>query len=315
MKFINVILSASTVFALTDYFEYVKDMHPQLKISKDEDTEINEVRLPIYPSQITNKDGIQVLSLAVHGGQVENNTEKLAYKLYEEAIKTKKKSMLYSFISNIDTIRSGSVQSDRCTTIHCCKKIKDKAGVSSVNPYFGNGSNCESFGKESVEECNSEKVCYLNAAHVTSENFMTNKLNEILKDRYPVSFHGYKDRNADDGKLVHIVLGGPSNQKFDLAEEFYKASSKAFRIAVCKTTKNCKVYDPSIDFEHRIQVDGSHITELSTKNFVNKGKKNCGIQIELSATFRNATRTSENNWNTFIQSIVKTLPRSDKEIC
>jgi phage replication-related protein YjqB (UPF0714/DUF867 family) len=313
MKFINIILSVSAAFAFTDYFKYVKDMYPQLKIGKDQD--ITEVRLPIHPSQVTEKDGIQVLSVAIHGGKIESETDKFAYKLYENVKDSKKKSMLYSFISNIGLNKSGKVLTKRCTTINCCKRIKYIDKKLSYNPYFGDGSECKSFGKKPVEECNSEKVCYPNAAHVTSENFMTNKLSEILKDRYPVSFHGHRNRYDKNGKLVHIILGGLSNQKFKLAELYHNWSGKSISVAVCKDAKNCRTYDPAKSFDQRAEVDASHITGVSTKNFVNRGKNNCGLQIELSLAFTNSTLTNEAHWDSLIQSIIKTLPKNDTEIC
>ncbi|KXN70643.1 hypothetical protein CONCODRAFT_6810 [Conidiobolus coronatus NRRL 28638] len=243
MKLINTIFSISTLFAFTDYFEYVKDMYPQLKIGKDLD--ITEAILPIQPSQVNEIDGVQILSIAAHG---------------------------------------------------------DKKGNVSDNPYFGDGSKCKSFGKEPVKECDSEKVCYPNAAHVTSENFMTEKLSKILKDRYPVSFHGHRDRYDKNGKLVHVIIGGLSNQKFKLAEAYHDLNGGSISVAVCKDAKNCRV-------------DGSHITGLSTKNFVNRGKNGCGMQIELSLTFTNSTLINEAHWDSLIRSITKTLPGNEGEIC
>jgi hypothetical protein len=316
MLLINYIFTISSAFAFTDYFANVDELYKVFKNGN----QVDEVGKPDKPQQISSSGRIQVISTAVHGKTIESQTEVLAKKLFDKVVNARKNSALYSFLSNINSTQSGNYYTGRCIPTHCCKKIEyldNKVRDNKQN--YGNGSTCKSFkvkgNLKEKEVCKYKEVCYLNAGHITSENFMTKKLNEILPNRYPVSFHGYQDRSGEDGKLVHIVLGGLSNQKYKLAETYHKSNNGAFRVAVCKTARNCRIYDPSKKFEQRTKIDGSGLTGTSTRNFVNKGRGKCGLQIELSGTYRDTKSTKVANWDSLIESIIRTIPNNDNEIC
>ncbi|KXN70638.1 hypothetical protein CONCODRAFT_170587 [Conidiobolus coronatus NRRL 28638] len=307
MKLISYVITISTILALTDYFKAVEDMYPQLQKDRD----YTEERLPAKILKIRKKDGIQILSIAVHGGRIEPETDKIAKKLYEKVKPYRQKSVLYNFISKIDSIQSGKIKTNRCKTTQCCKTIKGSSGNVTDNKAFSK-SKCESFNKVPEDEC--EKVCYLNAAHITSTEFMTGKLKGVLPCRYPISFHGYSDRNDVENLPVDIVLGGFSSQKHKLAQEFYKISKK-YRVAVCISSSECRVYDPSKSFDNRIEIKASSLSGDSKNNFVNKGILGCGLQVELSYTFRIKGPTLEKYWDKLINAIVNTIPYEGKDIC
>ncbi|KXN71234.1 hypothetical protein CONCODRAFT_69969 [Conidiobolus coronatus NRRL 28638] len=314
MLLINYIFSISATFAFTDYFANVTELYKNLKDPK----EVSEVSNSTGAKQIFNSDGVQVVSLAVHGNKIEPQTEEFSKMLYERVIGTRGKSALYSFLSNIDSTESMKYNNDRCTPTHCCEEIKpkDPKKKNMSNKSNFDEKNCQKYGLKTIKVCNYEKVCYKNAAHVTSENFNTTKINELIDCRYPVSFHGYQDRKYKNGALTsHIVLGGLSNQKYKLAETFHKMSGGAFKVAVCKTAGNCRVYDENNEFDKRTKIDGSGLTGTSKDNFVNKGKGGCGLQIELATTFRNLKGEDRKHWNSLVESIFCTLPNNESEIC
>ncbi|KXN71235.1 hypothetical protein CONCODRAFT_170031 [Conidiobolus coronatus NRRL 28638] len=311
MKLTNYIFAISSVFAFRDYFANTAELYKKFRNGKQVDVTFE----PKRAQQVLNSDGIQVISIAVHGGKIESETDVFSKMLYDRVIGTRRKSALYSFLSNIDSTESMKYYTGRCIPTYCCEKIKAKNDRIDSNRFFGNGSTCKEYNLKPQGVCKYEEVCYLNAAHITSENFTTTKLNEILPNRYPVSFHGYQDRNDASGKLVHIVLGGLSNQKYKLAETFHKMSGGVFQVAVCKTAGNCRVYKPGNNFEQGTKVDGSGLTGTSKNNFVNKGKGGCGLQIELATTFRNLRGGNRKDWNFLVESIFCTLPKKDEEIC
>jgi phage replication-related protein YjqB (UPF0714/DUF867 family) len=320
MLIINYIFAISATFAFTDYFANVTDLTARLNKG-----EIEEVFEPAIAQQVFNSDEIQVISVAVHGGKVEAQTEVLAKKLYDKVVDTRGKSVLYSFLSNINSAQSGDYYTGRCIPIHCCKKIKNTIGKETDNKQnYKDGSICKNFKVEEkfkgqlTEQnvCKYNDVCYLNAGHVTSKNFTTEKLNELLPCRYPVSFHGFQNRNDDNGSLVDVVLGGLSKQKYGLAKSYHKATEGKIRIAVCRSGKKCRVYDPkNKSFEQGTSLNGSGLTGTSKDNFVNLGEHKCGLQLELSTIFRKFEGEKRKYWECLIQSILDTLPNRGEEVC
>jgi phage replication-related protein YjqB (UPF0714/DUF867 family) len=307
MKFISYIVIVSTILALTDYFKTVEDMYPQLQKDRD----FTEERLPAKILKIRKKDGVQILSTAIHGGRIEPETDKIAKKLYEKVKPNRKKSVLYSFISKIDSIQSGKIKTNRCKTTQCCKTIKGPSGNVTDNKAYSK-SKCESLNKVPEDEC--ENVCYLNAAHITSASFMTGKLRKVLPCRYPISFHGYSDKNDVENLPVDIVLGGFSKQKHKLAQEFYRLSKK-YRVAVCISSSECRVYDPNKSYSDRIKIIVPSLSGTSRDNFVNKGIFGCGLQVELSYTFRIKGPTLERYWDKLVTAIFNTIPYEGKDVC
>jgi phage replication-related protein YjqB (UPF0714/DUF867 family) len=317
MLLINYIFAISTTLAFTDYFPNTDELFKKFK-NNDKINEHNE-----DAEQINERDEIQVFSLAVHGGNIEKNTGKFSRMLYDKVIKIRKKSALYNFLSEISTKESGDYYNGRCIPTHCCKDIEytvNSKKEKKPNENYDKRT-CEDFKVEpkfktelaKIETCEFKKVCYLNAGHITSEKFRTKKLNDSLHSRYPVSFHGFQDKNDEKGSPVDVVLGGLSRQKYELAKACHRLTKGAIKIAICRAGNNCTVFDPNNEnFDTRTPINASGLSGSSERNFVNLGKHKCGLQLELSTTFREFKGNNRTlYWDSLVQSIINTLPKKN----